>query len=135
MNFSVYALDDIDDEQRSELLSKNWRLVTGGYWSHSPSNHGYSAFFITKESEYSWAMICLEISQQESRSLPEESETRKRFLLLNGDVSFVELEGAKEIITEEAAAHLLFEHYVEIGGVTVDEIDARLGTAIDMNTT
>ena len=52
MNFSVYALDDIDDEQRSELLSKNWRLVTGGYWSQSPANHGYSAFFITKESAY-----------------------------------------------------------------------------------
>ena len=83
MNFSVYALDDIDDEQRSELLSKNWRLVIGGYWSQSPANDGYSAFFITKESEHSWAMICLEIMQQDCWALPKESEGRKKFLLLN----------------------------------------------------
>jgi len=49
MKFTDYAPDAIDDKKRSELLSKNWRLVTGGYWSQSPANHRYSAFFCCRD--------------------------------------------------------------------------------------
>ena len=130
MYFSSYCMDEIDDEQRSELLSKNWRLVTGGYWSQSPANHGYSAFFCCRENSQRWVMICLEIMQQDSWALPKESEGRKRFLMLNGDVSFLEMEGAAEDMKQQTAAKLLFDHYVKIGGVPVDEIDQRLGPGL-----